>query len=157
MSEEPESTQSVTESHPKPQSPYLRPIVMTAVAIVLLMIVAWGGNMRTHQAKIAEIERSVDALSEAIEPSVLDRNPSKLDRTLLSIAEAGNYKSVSYTDSSGMVISTTDGVRKGKRYEELANCPVKAKATNEKGSIVIRRAVILAGDTRLGNIEVVLN
>ncbi|QYK53884.1 MAG: hypothetical protein KF824_03085 [Fimbriimonadaceae bacterium] len=157
MSDEAESTQSVTEPHPKPQSPYLRPIVMTAVAIILLMIVAWGGNMRTHQAKIAEIERSVDALSEAIEPTVLNNDPARLSRALLSIAEAGKYKSVTYSDNSGKILASTDQVRLGKKSDEMAKSPQKAKATNEKGSVVVRRAVILAGDTRLGNIEVVLN
>lgn len=149
--------QSVTEPHPKPQSPYLRPIVMTLIVIFLLMITAWGGNMRANQAKIAEIERSVDALSEAIEPTVLNNDPARLSRTLLSIAEAGKYKSVTYSDNGGKILATTDQVRLGKTSEAMAKSPQKAKATNENGSIVVRRAVILAGDTRLGNIEVILN
>lgn len=161
MSEESQSPQTSVDP-PAPESAttqptFMRPLIMTVVVILLLMITVWAGGMRANQARIAEIERSVNALSEAIEPTALQNDTAKLNRVLLDIAEAGKYRAVTYANNAGTIIATTDAVRMDKSSKELAKAPATAKASTENGMIVVRRAVILAGDTRLGNIEVVLN
>lgn len=128
---------------------------MTLIVVLLLIAMAWGGGMRANQAKIAEVERSADAMSEAIESIALGNDFDKLDKVLLDIADAGKYSSVSYSDNTGKILATTDSVRRGKKSEAMAKSPEKAKAITENGRLVVRRAVILAGSTRFGNIEIV--
>lgn len=152
MSEEVEGQAPTTES--KTLDPKLRGVIMAGMVIILLIVVIFGANQRTKQTKIAELERSVDALSEAVEPNVLTDVPDKLNRLLVDIARAGNYREVSIADNSGKIIATTNTARQGTTSEAMRVATGNAKAQFKDGMIVIRRAIILAGDTRYGNLEI---
>ena len=136
--------------------PRLRSLILAAIGILLLVIVAWGGSLRTNQMRIAELERSVDALSEALEPSVLSEDTRKLERLVTDIAKAGGYREVSIADNGGKIIATTNSARLGQKSEAMRVSTNKAVAQKKDGQIKIRRAIILAGDTRYGNVEVVI-
>ncbi len=150
MSKEVESPSS-----PKPLSPLARSLALAGVALVLLALIVFATNYRFRQIRIAELERSVDALSEALEPTLLVSNNDKIERVIRDVATAGNYIAISYSDNSGHIVASTDSMKRGIKSEELRQAPTKAKAINVRGRIVVRRAVILAGDTRFGNLEVV--
>ena len=134
--------------------PKYRGIIMAGLVIVLLIAVIFGANMRTQQARTSELERSVDAMSEALEPNVLTDVPDKLDRLLIDIAKAGKYKEVSVADNSGKIIASTNSARKNTTSEAMRVATDQAKAQFKDGEIIIRRAIILAGDTRYGNLEI---
>jgi hypothetical protein len=143
-------------SQAKAVDPRLRPIILAAIGIFLLLLVAWGGNLRVNQTRISELERSVNALSEAIEPTVLVGDHAKLERLATDIAKAGGYREVTIADNAGQIIATTNATRQGKKSEALRVATSKAKAEKQDGQIKIRRAIVLAGDTRYGNLEVVI-
>ncbi|MFM9873622.1 MAG: hypothetical protein ACKVQS_09190 [Fimbriimonadaceae bacterium] len=137
--------------------PKMRGIIMAGMTIILLIVVIFGANIRTEQTRISELERSVDAMSEAIEPNVLTDSPDKLQRLLTDIAKAGNYKEVSVSDNAGKIIATTNSARLGTQSDAMKVSTKKAKAVDKDGTLVIRRAIILAGDTRYGNLEIRLS
>lgn len=155
MSEESTSPAPPESDSPKKgMSAQMRGIIMAGMTVVLLIIVVFGANMRTEQTRITELERSVDALSEALEPIVLADTGDKLQRTLVDIAKAGNYKEVSVADNSGKIIATTNAARLNTMSEAMKIATNKAKSQNKEGVTVVRRAIILAGDTRFGNLEI---
>lgn len=138
----------------KPLDPRLRGVAMAVLVVALLAAVVFGANMRVRQAKFSELERMTDAMSEALEPSVLSQSPEKLQRILVDMAKAGELQEVSIADNSGTIIATTNSARVGTKSDAMKNATGSAKAESRNGSVVVRRAVILAGDTRFGNLEI---
>jgi hypothetical protein len=136
--------------------PRMRSVILTAMVMALMAVLVWSGNLRAEQTKVAELERAADALSEAIEPSMIADTNLKLERLVIDIATAANYREVSLADNSGKITASTNQTRIGKKSEALKLAPIKAKANLETGQIKVRRAIILAGDTRYGNLEVIV-
>ena len=132
----------------------MRKVILTGLSLLLILILFTAANLRTQQARTFELERSVDAMSEALEPNVLTDVPDKLDRLLIDIAKAGKYKEVSIADNSGKIIASTNSARKNTVSEAMRVATDQAKAQFKDGEIIIRRAIILAGDTRYGNLEI---
>lgn len=139
---------------PKRMDPRMRGVIMAVMTILLFVIVVFSSNVRVKQTRIAELERSVDAMSEALEPSVLIDSHDKIQRTLTDVAKAGNYKEVSVSDNSGKIIATTNSARLNTESIAMKEATNKAKAQVRDGQVIIRRAIILAGDTRYGNLEI---
>lgn len=138
----------------KPLDPRLRGIAMATLVVALLAAVVFGANVRVRQAKVMELERMTDAMSEALEPSILSQSPEKLQRILVDMAKAGELQEVSVADNSGKIIASTNAARVGTQSDALKTATSSAKAESRDGSVVVRRAVILAGDTRFGNLEI---
>lgn len=136
-------------------SPATRSIVMAAIALALLALIVFASNYRTEQVRRAELARNVDAMSEALEPTLLTADRDKIGRVLQDIARAGDYVAVTYADNRGTVVASTDAMKRGIKSEALRKAPIKAEVKSEKGRIIVRRAIILAGDTRFGNLEII--
>ncbi len=154
MSEETTPPSTPESEKSKHMTPQLRGIIIAAMVIVLLVVVIFGANLRTSQTRVAELERSVDAMSEALESNVLTDSPEKLQRILTDVAKAGNYREVSVADNSGKIIATTNSARLATQSDAMKISTNKAKAQKRDGVIIIRRAIIVAGDTRYGNLEI---
>jgi uncharacterized membrane protein affecting hemolysin expression len=154
MSEESTPPPAPESNESKRMDPRLRSVIIAALTLLLFIIVIFSSNVRANQIRISELERSVDAMSEALEPNVIADSPEKLQRIITDVAKAGNYKEVSVSDNSGKIIATTNSARLGTQSPAMTVSTKKAKAEMKDGTVVVRRAIILAGDTRYGNLEI---
>jgi uncharacterized membrane protein affecting hemolysin expression len=154
MSEESTPPPAPESNESKRMDPRLRSVIIAALTLLLFIIVIFSSNVRANQIQISELERSVDAMSEALEPNVIADSPEKLQRIITDVAKAGNYKEVSVSDNSGKIIATTNSARLGTQSPAMTVSTKKAKAEMKDGTVVVRRAIILAGDTRYGNLEI---
>jgi uncharacterized membrane protein affecting hemolysin expression len=154
MSEESTPPPAPESNESKRMDPRLRSVIIAALTLLLFIIVIFSSNVRANQIQISELERSVDAMSEALEPNVIADSPEKLQRIITDVAKAGNYKEVSVSDNSGKIIATTNSARLGTQSPAMKVSTKKAKAEMKDGTVVVRRAIILAGDTRYGNLEI---
>lgn len=127
---------------------------MALIVVLLLAAVVFGSNQRVSQARVAELERMTDAMSEALESNVLADPSDKLERILTDMARAGEFKEISVADNSGKIMASTNAARKGTQSDAMKVSTNKARAERRDGLIIVRRAIILAGDTRFGNLEI---
>lgn len=135
----------------KAQPSWVRPFVVAATAVVLLVAVQWAGTMRTEAVKRETFARGVDALSGALAQSLVEANPSKLQTTVQRIATESGYEKVTVVNLSGVVVASTDRMS----ADNPSEYPLKTKVTVDGSRLRGIRAIVLAGDTRLGGLEVV--
>ena len=137
------------------QPAWVRYVILTTVFLILIILVYWSGGLRTEGVRRDTFGRGVDALSGSLAQALIERNDSKLQSTLQRIAAASGFDKVTVTDEAGLVQASTDRVMAGKVIEELKAGPMKSLVSNKGGHLVAHRAIVLAGDTRVGGLEVV--
>lgn len=131
-----------------------RVFLLTGVALALLAIVAWSGSVAGERRRLEEAKRGVTALSRALVPVVLERDNLKARQLLVAVAEQAGYEKITLTDRGGIVLASTDRTEDGKILSGMQDPPLAAEARVIAGQTVVRRAVVIAGETKVGGLEV---
>jgi hypothetical protein len=135
----------------KAQPAWMKPVVIAGVALLLLVLVQWAGSQRTENVRLETFARGTDALSGALAQGLLENNAGKLQTTVQRIATESGYEKVTVTNLSGVVVASTDRIQ----ADIPADFPLKSKVTVDGNRLRAVRAIVLAGDTRLGGLEIV--
>lgn len=135
----------------KPQPTWVRPFVLAGAVVVLLVLVQWAGTVRTEAVRRETFARGVDALSGALAQGLVEANSSKLQTTVQRIATESGYERVTVVNLAGAVVASTDRLSPAVSEEY----PLKTKVVTDGSRLRAVRAIVLAGDTRVGGLEVV--
>ena len=152
MADEP----NVPEARPHhPQPAWVKYVILTAIAVVLIILVQWAAGLRTESVRRDTFATAVDALSASLAQAMVEHNTSKLQSTVQRIADATGYQRITVTDEKGQVQCSTDRTLDGKTLEDLKDGPLKTAVSTRAGQMIGKRAIVLAGDTKVGGLEVV--
>ena len=150
-----ESPPPVPETSPKGVLPtWVRSVAFAAIFLSLVVMLQWAAERRVAAVRQESLAQAADAVSAAVAQQVLMKEAA-LQTTTRRVAEAGGFDSVTLTDEKGVVIATTDRTREGQTVSELAPGPLTARVQLRSGRLVVHRAVVLAGETRVGGLELV--
>lgn len=138
------------------ENPRARSIAGWAIMVFLVFFVWWTGTLRAMGAETAGLARGADALAASLVPSLLERNPLKLERLLQKVAEEANYASVTVSDPEGKVLASTDPTQKDLSRPELSRAPEKAEVVGGPQNGTIRRKIFLARGNPFGVLEIKL-
>lgn len=147
---EPAETQpNLPEAKPS-LSPKVQMVYVAGMFLLLLAIVSW--SMTVAGARRAEnaTKKGVDALSSALVPLLLQRDPAKLKRTLTAVAESGGYREVTVTDPKGYVLASTSALQTSKQVTVTTPPVMEASVRNLEDGPAIERAISLPGENVLG-------
>lgn len=138
----------------KPLPSWVRTVVLAAILLLLIVTLQWTAERRVATVRQSAFAQTADAVSAAVAQQALLKGAA-LQTTAQRIAEAGHFDSVTITDEQGLVVATTDRTRDGQTVPALVQGPLAAKVEVREGRLVAHRAVVLAGDTRVGGLELV--
>lgn len=137
-------------------SPVTRAILLAVVALVLLALIAWSGQVRAERLRREALAQGVDALSAACAPVVIPaiNSPARLRPFISSVREAGGYSLVAIADSSGRVIAATDTRLVGQALPSLKGPPIPTKLAIVNGRLRAIRAIVLGTNNVVGGLLV---
>ena len=147
-------------ANPKPQAhkfempAWGRPVIFFGAGLLLAGLVGWSSLISAEGKKRESIARSVDALAETMPEYFIQRSFTKIERMVTKVVDSAGYETVSVTDPQGKVIASSNRAMSGKDIGELKNSITKARLGTDGDVYVIRRSIFLAGDTKLGGVEV---
>ncbi len=139
------------------QSPWVRGLVSALALIIFSWMLIVRGNWQTSDAWRNGQLQAVDAVGAALTNDVYRTDTSRLDQILQRIAREGNFRSVTFTNLDGEVLSTTDAALRGQRLPELARASWKAGISGAKNSWVVSRKIGMAEDNPRGVLRIALN
>lgn len=138
-----------------------RPWIMTLIGVIFLFVYSWGlivyGNMKTEGAWWTSQKQAVDAVGAALSNEVYRTDTARLDQILQRIVREGGYRSATFTNLDGEVLSTTDASLKGQRFPELARTSWRSSAAGPASGATISRKIGLAEDNPRGVLRIALN
>ncbi len=134
---------------------------MTIIGALFLFVYSWSlivyGNIKTEGAWWSSQRQAVDAVGAALSNEVYRTETTRLEQILQRIVREGGYRSASFTNLDGEVMSTTDAALKGQKFPELARTTWKSSASGPSTGAVISRKIGLSEDNPRGVLRVALN
>lgn len=155
VEQQPPSVPESKPEHKKTELPaWARPLIFFGAGIVLAGLVGWSSLISAEGKKRESIARSVDALAETMPEYFIQRSFTKIERMVTKVVDSAGYETVTVTDPQGKVIASSNRAMSGKDIGDLKNSITKARLGTDGDVYVIRRSIFLAGDTKLGGLEV---
>lgn len=139
------------------QRAWVRVVVSVFALVIFSWILITRGNWQTSSAWRNGQLQAADAVGAALTNDVYRSDISRLDQILQRIAREGNFRSVTFTNLDGEVLSTTDAALKGQRLPELARASWKAGISGRANDLVVSRKIGLAEDNPRGVLRIALN
>ncbi len=139
------------------QRAWVRVLVSVFALVIFSWILITRGNWQASAAWREGQLQTANAVGAALSNDVYRSDISRLDQILQRIAREGSFRSVTFTNLDGEVLSTTDAALRGQRLPELSRASWKATLSGGAKDMIVSRKIGLAEDNPRGILRIALN
>lgn len=139
------------------QRAWVRVLVTVFGIAVFTWILITRGNWQASAAWREGQLQTANAVGAALSNDVYRSDISRLDQILQRVAREGSFRSVTFTNLDGEVLSTTDAALRGQRLPELSRASWKASLSGGAKDMIVSRKIGLAEDNPRGILRIALN
>lgn len=139
------------------QRAWVRALVTVFALFVFSWILVTRGNWQASAAWREGQLQTANAVGAALSNDVYSSDIARLDQILQRIARDGSFRSVTFTNLDGEVLSTTDAALRGQRLPELSRASWKATLSGGAKDAVVSRKIGLAESNPRGVLRIALN